>query len=284
MKYKGIVLTLDNCWEVLEDSDTAILDEVRLAILDDTDISGYIEVCKGDDYRLKQVRMALREGFPKKYLQNNLNAENIKYLRKMYSLGIDLDIVANYLDLDNYVLGYILLGVIKGADISKINLNRISYSIMPTVMKGLIYKYPMEIFEGHYEKHLTEEYMRVLFIAMQEGVDIMPFIKDKWDEQAINYIIAVQQSGADANLLLKYITDKCPVEAVEGICQAYKQRTLDEGKLKRLCYRDEDGFYIYNEYQIVALLRVIQQNKDFDAVANPRLSDREMLVKSGLTE
>ena len=57
------IITLDNYKEVFKVCSPDILDEIRLAILDDVPIGQYIQLCGQDYYKLNQIRKAIREIF-----------------------------------------------------------------------------------------------------------------------------------------------------------------------------------------------------------------------------
>ena len=278
MQYHGVELTLDNIWEFLDNPDTAIMDEVRLAVMDNTPIGKYIDLCGTDDYKLKQIRMALRENFPSEYLHNALTADCIKELRYMYAHNIDLGIVEPYLDLRGEVLIYILKAVHKGADISSIDFNKIKYSLIPVVARGLLHGYPLAILQERYDTFLTEAYVTLLLPCLQVGVDIKPFVEHEWSMEILTMLTRAQVDGADINYLLQFITPKSTKGFVRAVLDAQAKGVAEED-LRRLCLRDEDGYSIYNEFQVSALTDAILSGRLHligDTIFNPTLSDKVM--------
>ena len=95
MYYKGKKLILDNFRNVLSSYSVDIQDIVRSAILDDIDISDYIDVCKTNPYLLDQIRLSIKDGLSASYLKIG-DAEILYSIRQLNGL-LDLKPLENQL-------------------------------------------------------------------------------------------------------------------------------------------------------------------------------------------
>lgn len=265
---------MDNYWEIFGELPTDILDEIRLAILDDIDISKYIISCGKDDYRLKQIRIALREGVNPKYLTVDMSAECIKLIRffnlNVIDLGmIDRYISGNKLTIDSKYMIYILTTIKQGINISSIDFEVFRSDLIPVICAGLIKGYPMEVFEGY--DNLTEDYIRLLMRGMNLDIDIMPFLNQTWDYDKLNLLFNYSRR-VDINEFVSMITTNFSIDVLKVLLD-YKSTG---GSIERLCYHDEDGYCIYNEFQLQAIIDGIKVGYVGDDLYNPSLSDLEM--------
>ncbi len=134
---------------------------------------------------------------------------------------------------------------------------------------GAIRGYPMYIFED--QPKLTESYIRLLMSGMTLDIDVQPFIREIWSEETLRLLFNYAHR-VDLNEFLTYITPKFATECVEILLQS-KEEGLD---IHKLAYRDEDGYGIYNEYQLGVLHKALKDGyKDTD-IFNPEYSDIRM--------
>lgn len=278
MYYKGIEIDLNNYQEVFKVCSPDILDEIRSAILDDVNIVRYINGCGDDNYKLGQIRMALRENIPSKYLSTSSTGDTIKNIRYCAKYNIDLEPLEKYiepkkLNIDAISLEKITEGMCLGASIREIDFRKVKSSLVPIFMKGLVRGYPMEICEDC--QFLTEDYVITLMKGMALDIDILPFITNKWSVAQMVLIFSYS-SKININEILGYISNNFDYEVTTLLLNA-KSEGLD---IENLCYKDEDGFCIYNEYQIDALLEGKRQGINYDKVLyDPKLSDEDMLKR-----
>lgn len=274
MYYKGVNVTLENYKEVFSMFSVDVQDEVRSAILDDTDIFRCIEYCGDDSYKLGQFRMALREGIPYTYLKPSMTAKSVNNLRWCFRHNVDIAQIKRYIDpknnVDSELIESLCEGMRLGACINDVDFLRIPRSITNIVISGLINKYPMELCEG--VDWLDEPYVRALMRGMAMDVDVAPFVQDKWDIKVLILLFSYSKR-VNLNEFLGYITSKFNIDVVESLLQIFEKSI----PIYALTAKDSRGYPVYNSYQIDVLQEAILRGYDmWDDIFNPTLSDMEM--------
>lgn len=89
MKYKGVDLTFENYATRLEGFSQDIKDEVRSAILDNTPIGDFIDVCRDDPFRLQQLRLAAKEFCPT-WVFKVEDGANIYRIRNLSGVSVEM--------------------------------------------------------------------------------------------------------------------------------------------------------------------------------------------------
>lgn len=89
MKYKGVDLTFENYASRLEGFSQDIKDEVRSAILDNTPIGDFIDVCRDDPFRLQQLRLAAKEFYPT-WVFKVEDGANIYRIRNLSGVSVEM--------------------------------------------------------------------------------------------------------------------------------------------------------------------------------------------------
>lgn len=276
MRFQGIPVTLDNYKDIFRDCIPDVLDEIRLAVLDDTNIIPYLDSCGTDSYKLGQFRLAIREGVQSRFLSMKLTAKTIYSIRKCFSEGISLEPLLKYYSGTNITLPVDVFEIIVetlslGGDISKIDFYDVKDEVLEIICKGLVRGYPMQMFV---DDRFTESYIRLLMRGLDLSIDISPFMKDIWDEDQLITIFA-NSSKVDIGLLMQYISPKFPSDTIRSLVTILS-KGLD---IDKLAYRDSDGFPIYSTYQIDVLgdaLEVMRNGINCEDLFNPKLSDKQM--------
>ena len=98
--YNGLEITTQNYKNVFKKFDLDVLDEVRLAIADGTQIGDYIDSCCDDYSRLGEIRKCLRASVPKKYLCSymDMSPYSLSLLRDLHISGTDLTVLDQYFE------------------------------------------------------------------------------------------------------------------------------------------------------------------------------------------
>lgn len=276
MIYKNVVVTLANYLEVFKDFSPDIQDEIRSAILDDTKISGYITACNNDGFLLNQIRLAIREYVPNKFIKPTLGYRNLRIIRELFREGFDLEPISRYLPNKKVVfvseesLYKILCAYKLGADISKVDFSIVPDVNVDLICAGLIQKYPMWLCVTP-NVTLPTDMIRVLMKGMLLELDIHPFIDGTWTSDRVGLILS-NASKLEYSVLLKHINSRFSIEQLQEIISVAKG-CLD---FLPLCVKNEDGYPVFNEFQMSVLGDVIRNDLDVDEFMNPNLSDMEM--------
>ena len=273
--YKNVTITLENYKSIFKECSPDILDEIRSAIIDDTQISRFIKPCGNDSYKLGQLRMAVREFVPTEFLNPLLTGETIYAIRQGITNGIDMTPLLRYITksgllVDSVVIEQLSQAVILGAEISRIDFTGVLGENVTILLKGLIKGYPMWLLLDDIN-HLTEKQIIALMRGMALGLDVHPFVNGKWTDRQLILLFSYAKS-IDINDLLQYINYKFSFEILKELLPAAEEKV----PITKLCIKDEDGYPVYNQYQISVLIRAIKENCKNNDIFNPSLSDLDM--------
>lgn len=281
MIYKGRNITISNYKEIFRECTPDVLDEIRLSVLDNTDIVPYINQCGTDSYRLGQIRLALRENVDRKYVLAQLTPRTMNILRECNRQRLSLSPLNDYIIGGKVIVSVEMLELMvyalcSGADITKVDFTHVREDLCEIVCQGLVRGYPMWLFLGD---NMTVEYINVLLRGLDLGIDISPCIKQVFSPAQLLLIFSQKKHSS----LLRNITPNFPYESISVLLSA-----MDEGlDISQLLYRDKDGFPIYSSLQMQALVKALEFEKTGVVVTdvfNPSLSDKEMYDMLGITE
>ena len=268
-------ITLENYKQFFSVCTPDILDEIRSAVLDDTQIAKFIEPCGTDSYKLGQIRMALRELIPLEYININFTGKTIYNIRKCFEKGYDCSFLLRYIKRGTPVLESETIETLAefcyvGTDLSKIDFTDVPKNLVSTICYGLHHGYPMWLCVGN--PYVTEQKLHHLMRGMQLGIDIQPFISRDWDSSQLILLFSYAKE-VDLNDVLQYINEKFDTEVLSVILQASTKNI----PLTRLCAKDTEGYPIYNCYQLTELIRSIEEGVVLEEMYNPSLSDMDII-------
>ena len=282
----GKVANLGNYLSLTKGYSPDIQDEVRSAVLDDTPIGVYVDKCKDDSFKLNQIRLAIREYVPTRYLSTRLSATNIKQIRRVFREGLDLKFLDTYLSSRGILsiscesLDLILSAYLDGVDVDKVNFTQIREDTVDLFCSGLKKGYPMWVLSNA-DASIPRNKVTLLMKCMNLNLDIHPFLDKSWDLQSIN-LIAVNASKLEYTVLMKHVNSRFSYGQLSQVISVATE-WLD---FLPLCLKDEDGVPIFNEYQMDVLGRIIKFNAkqetlgkgiiDIEEFLNPSMSDMDM--------
>ena len=268
------VITLDNYKEVFKVCSPDILDEIRLAVLDDVPIGQYIQLCGQDYYKLNQIRKAIREMVPSEYLNISFSHKVLKSIREGLQKGYDMSGLLSYANNKGVLIDIKSLEVIADFMSNGINLDMLDFRKVPAQQvelfcKGVLNNYPMWLLLG--DKIYSESYIRLLMRGMQLGLDIHPFLEVEWEEDNLLLLFSFANK-VNINDVLTKITSKFPSETLKILLNLISaQYDVDE-----LCKRDKEGYPIFNTFQIDALSNAIYKGTLTREMLNPNLSAKSI--------
>lgn len=282
----GKVANLGNYLSLTKGYSPDIQDEIRSAVLDDTPIGVYVDKCKDDSFKLNQIRLAIREYVPTRYLSTRLSASNIKQIRRIFREGLDLKFLDAYLSAKGILsiscesLDLILSAYLDGVDVGRVNFTKIREDTVDLFCSGLKKGYPMWVLSNA-DASIPRNKMTLLMKCMNLNLDIHPFLDKSWDLQSIN-LIAVNASKLEYTVLMKHINSRFSYGQLSQVISVAGE-WLD---FLPLCLKDEDGVPVFNEYQMDVLGRVIKFNAkqetlgkgivDIEEFLKPSMSDMDM--------
>lgn len=275
--YRGLNVTMGNYLEVFKGYSADVLDEVRCAILDDTPIEAIIDSCSGNAYLLGQLRKALREYLPAKYINTHLSGECIRMIRELYAKKSgNLSQIDDYIpqgakpEVDIETLELMLKSMCKGVDISRTDFRKVSKDAVSIFCEGLEKGYPMWLCLRDGEP-LEGAVVRALIKGMTIGVDIHPFLLGKWE--AVNILLLLSNSHrVDINNILKYVNSQYSFDQLCVIIECAECKL----PYSKLCLRYEDGEPAFNVHQMRALTFALDNDVDVSSFYSPTVSDAQM--------
>ena len=274
-RFKQQTITLDNYRVIFSTCTPDILDEIRSAILDDTPIANFISCCGDDDYKLGQFRKAIRELVPTEFLNHNFTGNIIRNIRKGLSKGYDMDELLKYANNKGLFLDIESLEIISdflsiGTNLSSVDFNYVPKSQVEIVCKGLYNQYPMWLLVNK-DSSLSDSQLELLIRGMQLGIDVHPFLNGSWNDNVL-VILFSNANKININKLLTQISSRFTVDELRVLIELVKS----DIPIDRLCIKDNEGYPVYNCYQMEVLGQAIKEGLDVEKMFNPNLSDMDM--------
>ena len=275
--YHGLNVTMGNYLVVFKGYSADVLDEVRCAILDDTPIEGILDSCASNAYLLGQLRKALREYLPTKYINTHLSGECVRLIRELYAKKAgNLSQIDEYIpegakpEVDNETLELMLKSMCKGADISRTDFRKVSKDAVDIFCEGLEKGYPMWLCLRDGEP-LEEAVVRALIKGMTLGVDIHPFLLGRWEP--VNILLLLSNANrVNVNDILKYVNSHYSFDQLCTIVECAECKL----PYSKLCLRYESGEPAFNVHQMRALMFAFENDIDVSSFYSPTISDVQM--------
>lgn len=268
-------VTINNYREIYNGYSVDVLDEVRSAVLDDTDIDQFIEPCKDDAYKLGQFRMARREGVDDRYLNLAFTGKTVYYIRRAKLLDIDITAILLYANkkgvfLKDDVIETLAKNILDGVPVEKVDFKKVPYNLVDGFCRGLSRGFPMWLLIDDVEGcRLTERRLQILLRGMHLGIDVHPFFQGTWSDEQILYLLSI---GDSVNRLLGKLNCNFNVEILHEIVPLF-QAGVD---ITPLCVTDSQGYPLYNSFQIYELGQAILSGTATKEMFDCNLSDAQM--------
>lgn len=195
LNFKGMNLILDNFRTVLNGYSVDVQDVVRSAILDNVDVSNYIEICKSNPYRLDQIRLCKKEGIDDEAIYSIKNGDSIYKLRQLISKGTDIEAILQQLHqgtLNDYSIHKMISWVLAGYDLKGINLAIIPNSLFEVFEQGFQKGFDMRVYNNG--KNYNPEYLRYCMIIQFNKKDVKPFVDKIWKVDCIKQLAVLSKS------------------------------------------------------------------------------------------
>lgn len=284
-RYDKIVVSLSNYRQIFKGYREDTLDEIRSAVLDDTPIGAYIDILKNDPLTLNQVRLCIREMVPKRYINYRYGSKVLSEIRALNDLGLDLTPLSTllpakgYLKLDEDVLYQILKLYEKGIDLKGINFLKLDKPKAMVVLDALDLGYPIRVCIEGRESSIPLDTLKLYIKAMNMGIDVHMLLVDDWSPSQLVQILSASKR-VDLVDLLSHINPFFTAEAIQQVIEGLAHK-VDVSSYTAL---DEDGYPLFNHYQMRVLREALESNVDISRVLNPKMSDIDMKVKLSMRE
>lgn len=284
-RYDKVTVSLSNYRQIFKGYREDTLDEIRSAILDDTPIGGYIDLLKNDPLTLNQVRLCIREMVPKRYVNYRYGSKVLSEIRVLNELGLDLSSLNSllpargYLKLDEEVLYQILKLYEKGVDLGGINFLKLDKPKAMVVLDALDLGYPIRVCIEGRESVVPLDTLKLYIKAMNMGIDVHLLLVDSWSASQLVQILS-SSKRVDLVALLSHINPFFSAEAIQQVIEGLAHG-VDVTPYTAL---DEDGYPLFNYYQMRVLREALESKIDISRVLNPKLSDIDMKTKLSMRE
>ena len=275
MYYNGTRVNINNYKSVFKGCSRGVLDVVRSAILDDTPLGKFIDLCCDDYHLLFEVKMALDVGLDISFLDTFMGSgcsfEVLATLRGLYSKGININPLLKYFE--NRVsyphIKYIVKWYGKGY-----SLERYDFSILPSELLevfdyGFSLNYPMYLFNNG--KQYSESYIRCCLKLLSNSKPIDMFLGNDWHIENLDMLASYSKSKY-YDKLIEYVTVNITTSVLEELMLCCRSGMPLDG----VSALDEDGLYVFDP-NMIRLIRGAFNNKyDYTRLINTELSFSDM--------
>lgn len=271
MKYKGIVLLLDNFRQILKDYTVDIQDIVRSAILDGVDIEKYIRMCKSEPFKLDQIRLYLKEGYT--FPLSGLSGEGIYKLRELLRNSKNADmslVICNQLSrgiLSDEHVDYMIKWLKSGCNISSLPIADIPSYLLETVSVGVLKGLDMGKYLKAAIKHGYSKTTVSNLVKLELGRhDTSRFLKERWSEDAIeSFALRAGVHTGAVKAVYDIVTPEdsgARISSLLGICGVYENIKYVKDLQKTL----PDGTYVYSMDYLIRIGASLSNIKDLGEV------------------
>lgn len=260
MKVNGVKLLLDNYRAELKGYSVDIQDIVRGAILDDVDISPYLESCKDNPFKLDQIRLGLKEGLSEVYYKYSFYT--IYNVRTLIKNGVDTSpIESQASNLSNNHMKYLVRWVENGYFISNLDLSVIPESMLNVFEYGLQNGFDMKEFNTG--RVYSERFIRACLKIKKLGKSISVLLSDEYTIEVVEMLGSVCSSISSVdrwNSLMYSISPKMSGTKIAALAEITKYGL----ELARVKDKDEQALgYVLKALKIgVSCLEDIIESND----------------------
>lgn len=256
MKYKNKTLILDNFRTILSNYSIDVQDVVRSAILDDVDISGYIQSCKENPYRLDQIRLGIKDGISDVVFKIT-NGNVIYQIRSLKKKGVDLKPLEQQLKegnlSDTYML-YALNWVEQGINLSKLNLSIIPQKLLPIFEYGLKSGFDMSKYNNG--TSYSPQYVSSCLKIEKNEKSVSFLLSGDWNETIVEILSNFSKVDSSIwNNLISNINKNISKTRLEKLIDLVKVN-IDIAPLQVI----QNGEYIFSD-QCLALIEYAYSHK-----------------------
>lgn len=257
-------------------------DELTLAFLHGIDLTSFIKHPKVDYKVLRGVRLCLEHEVPMSLVENNLSESVLLGLSDLYatkrtieSCGLDRYFKQGYLNLLIEEGTFIALVELAMLDIRFDDVNflvlpvRHVSSFVSAIRQGVVVSDLVSVAQRN-----NVDYMDFLVSLRQSNIEVSPFLKGDWSEEQIQAVILGRSRISPIDLINIYINENFTAGQIE-----YALKSLDYGCTDLVCSLDEDGYPIYNEYQMYNIVEGARFGLDYRSYANPSYNDYIMATQ-----
>lgn len=256
-------------------------DELTIAFLHGLDLTNYLSMSGITFEVLREIRLCLEHEVPLSVIEANLNEEVLRSLRRLYATNRTLESVA----LDGYFVGgYGALELevstfktLVGYVLQDVEVEDIDFSIIPVKCVKLILSAKSQGLDVSDLVKIAlkndEDYLEFMVSLQLAGISIVPFLSGDWTEEQVLVVLKSRGIIAPIDLVRLYVNQYFTAGQIEQVVRAIGFGCVDD-----VVSVDEDGYPIYNEYQMYQIVEGARFGLDYGIYLDPYLPDDEMSV------
>ena len=272
MYFKGSRVTLESIGSQFRGYPLDIQDEVRSMVMDNLDLSQWIDVCKDNPYRLNQIRLGSKEGLDPKFF-TILDGSVIYKIRGLAATGFNVGELLPYVGVGftKEQWTYIIAWAERGLLDSRLALVRTPFSMWEFIDKGLRNNLPMWLFTSG--KKYSNTFMHSVLTLMSNGQSAEKFLNSSWKDETLK-LLAEFSYRRWFNNIVGLVDYFIPYEFLVSVGELAKEGLIDED-LFEISYDGDTGdyYYVYQSYHLEAILRCVMQGYDYSS------SEVDMILK-----
>lgn len=275
MYFKGSRVTLESIGSQFRGYPLDIQDEVRSMVMDNLDLSQWIDVCKDNPYRLNQIRLGSKEGLDPKFF-TILDGSVIYKIRGLAATGFNVGELLPYVGVGftkeqwTYIIAWAECGLLD----SRLALVRTPFSMWEFIDKGLRNNLPMWLFTSG--KKYSNTFMHSVLTLMSNGQSAEKFLNSSWKDETLK-LLAEFSYRRWFNNIVGLVDYFIPYEFLVSVGELAKEGLIDED-LFEISYDGDTGdyYYVYQSYHLEAILRCVMQGYDYSRLKDYNLSGSEV--------
>lgn len=275
MYFKGSRVTLESIGSQFRGYPLDIKDEVRSMVMDNLDLSQWIDVCKDNPYRLNQIRLGSKEGLDPKFF-TILDGSVIYKIRGLAATGFNVGELLPYVGVGftKKQWSYIIAWAERGLLDSRLALVRTPFSMWEFIDKGLRNNLPMWLFTSG--KKYSNTFMHSVLTLMSNGQSAEKFLNSSWKDETLK-LLAEFSYRRWFNNIVGLVDYFIPYEFLVSVGELAKEGLIDED-LFETSYDGDTGdyYYVYQSYHLEAILRCATQGYDYSRLKDYNLSGSEV--------
>ncbi|MEC2463484.1 hypothetical protein P9X10_01035 [Bacillus cereus] len=257
------------------DVDEITKDELRLAFFHNVDLTDYLSRGKTAE-ELREYRLAVQSGVEEEFINLHVGWEIIRYIRMLHNEGYKLDFLRKYMKSRNgkpTLEEDTLLKVLKCQlthDTTSIDFLHVKKDLVDGFIYGLSKGYDLKPLVRVGMK-LDKDVLYMLINLIGSNVDVRPFINKTWSTDQIEAILRAKPVINPPSLIQNYVNNKFTSGQIDEVVRGIR---FGDGML--VATKDEDGYPIYNEYQMYELVEGMRFGLKISEYEDPKLSDYNM--------
>ena len=274
MYFKGSRVTLESISSQFKGYSLDIQDEVRSMVMDNLDLSKWIDVCRDNPYRLNQIRLGSKEGLDPRFF-TILDGSVIYRIRSLAATGFNVGELLAYVGVGftKEQWFYIISWAERGLLDSRLALVRTPFSMWGFIDKGLRNNLPMWLFTSG--KKYSNTFMHSVLILMSNGQPGEKFLNSLWKDETLK-LLAEFSYRRWFNNIVGFVDYFIPYDFLVSVGELAKEGLIDED-LFEIGYDDDSGnYYLYQSYHLEAILRCVIQGYDYSKLKDYNLSGSEV--------